>query len=863
MRLDRITTKTREALNKAQQAAADRGNPEVYPEHLLLALLADSQGLASAILLKAGGQPVEVARALANRLGAMPKVDGGAEPVVGRRLRKLLTRAWEETEKLKDEYTSVEHILLAAQAVDPEAKKAFALSDEALNQAITEIRGSQRVTDPDPEGKFQALEKYARDLTALARQGDIDPVIGRDEEIRRVMQVLSRRTKNNPVLIGQPGVGKTAIAEGIAQRIAQGDVPESLKEKTLLALDLSALVAGSKFRGEFEDRLKALLTELTQAKGQIILFIDELHTIVGAGAAEGSMDASNMLKPALARGEFPCIGATTLNEYRKHIEKDAALARRFQPVFAGEPSEEDAIAILRGLKERYEIHHGIRIQDSAIVSAVTLSQRYIADRHLPDKAIDLVDEAAALLKMQIDSMPLEIDQAERRLMQLEIEKQALKKEKDSGSLIRLDEIEKQIAEGQEEKDRMRAQWLREKEIIEAIRKEKENLESLRVDFERAQRTSQFDAAARIQYGQIPEAEKEVERLQAELADAQKDGSYLNEEVTDEDIATIVARWTGIPVSKMLEGEKEKLLKMESRLEERVIGQGEALKKVSDAVRRSRAGLDNPNRPIGSFLFLGPTGVGKTELAKALAEFMFDDERAMLRIDMSEYMEKHSLSRLIGAPPGYVGYDEGGQLSEPVRRRPYSVVLFDEVEKAHPDVWNVLLQVLDDGRLTDGQGRTVDFKNTVIILTSNIGSQHILSANTKAEIEEEVLAELKLNFRPEFLNRLDETLIFNRLERSEMRRIVDVQLKDFTKRLADRGLSLEISDEAKEFLANAGYDPAFGARPLKRAIQKHLENGLAQEILAGRYVGGDTIEVDVAGGEIAFGKTRQSSAQATQ
>ncbi|NNE20687.1 MAG: ATP-dependent chaperone ClpB, partial [Myxococcales bacterium] len=720
-----------------------------------------------------------------------------------------------------------------------------------LLEAVQEVRGSQRVTDPDPEGKFQALEKYTRDLTEAARQGKTDPVIGRDEEIRRVMQVLSRRTKNNPVLIGEPGVGKTAIAEGIAHRIIQGDVPEGLKDKKFLALDLGAMVAGSKYRGEFEERLKAVLKEIEDAKGEVILFIDELHTLVGAGAAEGSMDASNMLKPALARGELRCVGATTLDEYRKRIEKDAALARRFQPVFAGEPSVPDTIGILRGLKERYEIHHGIRIQDSAIVAAATLSERYITDRFLPDKAIDLVDEAASRLKMEIDSLPAPIDTVERKLTQLEIEREALRKEKDDASKKRLADLEEELSELQEQRDTMRAQWLREKELITEIREKKELVEMLRLDLERAERTTDYEEAARLQYGEIPAAESAVTQAQQKLAEVQTSASFLKEEVTDEDIAEVVSKWTGIPVSKMLEGEKDKLLRMEDRLRERVIGQDEAVVAVSNAVRRSRAGLSEPNRPIGSFLFLGPTGVGKTELARSLADFLFDDDKAMIRLDMSEYMEKHAVARLIGAPPGYVGYEEGGQLTEPVRRRPYAVLLFDEVEKAHPDVWNVLLQVLDDGRLTDGQGRTVDFKNVVIILTSNVGSHHIMALDDEEAMREAVTEDLRDAFRPEFLNRLDETIIFHRLDRAQLRSIVDVQLRIFEKRLSARDMRLDVTDEAKAFLANVGYDPTYGARPLKRAIQRYLENGLAEDILAGRFGAGDTIRVDAGDGKLVF------------
>jgi ATP-dependent Clp protease ATP-binding subunit ClpB len=864
MRLDRLTNSTREGLLAAQQEAAKAGHPELQPEHLFAGLLGLAQGVLGPILRKAGTEPATLKTLLDRSLAKLPQVRGGAEPGISRRLNKLLTDAWSQTEKLKDEYTSAEHILLAALDIDDDLLKTLTevgLNKQKAEAAIKQVRGSQRVTDQDAEGKYQALEKYTRDITKAAKEGKIDPVIGRDEEIRRVMQVLSRRTKNNPVIIGEPGVGKTAIVEGLGQRIAKGDVPETLKDKRLLSLDLGAMVAGSKFRGEFEDRLKSVLKEIESAEGGIILFIDELHTLVGAGAAEGSMDASNMLKPALARGELRCIGATTLDEYRKHIEKDAALARRFQPVFAGEPSVEDTIGILRGLKERYEVHHGIRIQDSAIVAAATLSNRYITDRFLPDKAIDLVDEAASRLKMEIDSLPQEIDQVERRVMQLEIERQALKKERDAASAKRLVELEQELASLQEQKSRMRAQWLKEKELIHAITQTREKVESLRTDLERARRVADFERAARLQYGDIPAAEKEIEAQQQDLAKIQTEQSYLKEEVTDEDIARVVSKWTGIPVSKMLEGERDKLLKMEDRLQERVIGQRDAVVAVSNAVRRSRAGLGEEARPIGSFLFLGPTGVGKTELAKALAEFLFDDDKSMIRLDMSEYMEKHAVSRLIGAPPGYVGYDEGGQLTEPVRRRPYSVILFDEIEKAHPDVWNVLLQVLDDGRLTDGQGRTVDFKNTVIILTSNIGSQHLLGSGTEEEMREAVMGELRRAFRPEFLNRLDEIVMFHRLDRAEVRAIVDVQLKRFAERLKRRDLTLAISDEAKDYLGNIGFDPTFGARPLKRAIQQHLENPLAQRILGSGFEPGDIVRVELTDGELVFDRRRDGSAGA--
>jgi ATP-dependent Clp protease ATP-binding subunit ClpB len=733
-------------------------------------------------------------------------------------------------------------------------EKAGGVTYDKLLKALASVRGSQRVTDRDPEGKFQALEKYCRDLTDAARKGKSDPVIGRDEEIRRVLQVLSRRTKNNPVLIGEPGVGKTAIVEGIAQRIVRGDVPESLKNKRLVSLDMGALVAGAKFRGEFEDRLKAVLKEVEGAAGQIVLFIDELHTIVGAGAAEGAMDAANLLKPALARGELRCIGATTLDEYRKRIEKDAALERRFQPVFVSQPTVEDTIAILRGLKERYEVHHGIRIQDAALVAAAVLSDRYVSDRFLPDKAIDLVDEAAAKIKMEVDSLPAELDAVQRRIMQLQVEQVALKKERDSASKARLEEVKRELAEAEEQARGIRAQWMREKEIIDQIRKMQPEIESLRAEAESSKRKGDLGKVAEIEYGKIPALEKKLDELRKQLAKVQEKVSYLREEVTDQDIAAVVSKWTGIPVSKMLQGEMEKLLAMESSLRTRVVGQDSAVVAVANAVRRSRAGLGDERRPIGSFLFLGPTGVGKTELARALAEFLFDDERAMIRLDMSEYMEKHTVSRLIGAPPGYVGYDEGGQLTEPVRRRPYSVILFDEVEKAHPDVWNVLLQVLDDGRLTDGQGRTVDFKNCVVILTSNVGSQHIqvieerrdiTNANKRELIQRAVMEDLRKTFRPEFLNRLDEIVVFHRLERDQIRAIVDIQLERFAERLAKRDLSIELTDKAKDFLAQEGWDPQYGARPLKRAIRKWLEDPLAQKILAGAYPSGSRIVADPA------------------
>jgi ATP-dependent Clp protease ATP-binding subunit ClpB len=862
MRMDRLTNKSQESLRAAVDAATRRGNPEIIPEHLLLAVLEQEAGVGAALVQRAGADPKALGKALSERVEKLPKVSGGQEPGFGRRTVPFLNAAEDEAKKLKDDFVSVEHFLLAART-DKDVQAIFdrhGLAYDKLLHALAEIRGSQRVTDQDPEGKFQALEKYTRDLTALAKRGKIDPVIGRDEEIRRVMQVLSRRTKNNPVLIGEPGVGKTAIAEGIARRIANGDVPESLKEKRILALDLPAMVAGAKFRGEFEDRLKAVLKEVETAAGGVILFIDELHTLVGAGAAEGAMDAANMLKPALARGELRAIGATTLDEYRKHIEKDAALERRFQPVVVDQPSVADTIAILRGLKERYEVHHGIHIKDSALVAAAVLSNRYITERFLPDKAIDLVDEAASKIKMEIDSLPLPIDQVDRKLMQLQIEQQALAKERDKGSKARLDELSREVAELSSERDRMRAQWLREKDFIEKLREEQREIEELRTAEEQARRAGDLGKAAEIQYGRIPELERRLEQHRAELNKLQEHGSYLKEEVGEEEIAAIVSKWTGVPVSKMLEGEMQKLIAMEQNLARRVVGQSAALSAVANAVRRSRAGLGDEKRPIGSFLFLGPTGVGKTETARALAEFLFDDEKAMIRIDMSEYMEKHAVSRLIGAPPGYVGYDEGGQLTEPVRRRPYSVILFDEIEKAHPDVFNVLLQVLDDGRLTDGQGRTVDFKNTVVILTSNVGSAELAALEERRDLDnaarEELargtaLEALRRVFRPEFINRLDEIVVYHRLAREQIRRIVDIQLERLRSRLANRELSLAISEAAKDHLGELGWDPQFGARPLGRAIRKHLEDELAKRVLGGELGPGDTIFVDRSPAGLSF------------
>ncbi|MCL2776909.1 MAG: ATP-dependent chaperone ClpB [Polyangiaceae bacterium] len=866
MRPDRMTTKSQEALREAINLASRRGNPELVPEHFVLAMLTQDDGIALPLFQKAGGDSPLLERHAKEYVEKLPRVTGGAEPGLSRRMLETVRKAEDEAKALKDDFVSVEHFVLALAKHDREVLAAFELAGgvtyDKLLKALAAVRGSQRVTDRDPEGKFQALDKYTRDLTQAARKGKVDPVVGRDEEIRRVMQVLSRRTKNNPVLIGEPGVGKTAIVEGIAQRIVRGDVPESLKNKRLVSLDMGALVAGAKYRGEFEDRLKAVLKEVEVAAGAIVLFIDEIHTIVGAGAAEGSMDAANLLKPALARGELRCIGATTLDEYKKRIERDPALERRFQPVLVTQPTVSDTIAILRGLKERYEVHHGIRIQDAALVAAATLSDRYVSDRFLPDKAIDLVDEAAAKIKMEVDSMPSEIDAVQRKLTQLQIEQEALKKERDIASKARLQDIKSEIADLEEKIGGMKAQWLREKEIIEDIRKTAPKLEELRAEAETAQRKGDLGKAAELRYGTIPELEKRVEEKRRALAKVQEKTSYLKEEVTDQDIASIVAKWTGVPVSKMLEGEMHKLLRMEEGLRSRVVGQEEALNAVANAVRRSRAGLGDEKRPIGSFLFLGPTGVGKTELARALAEFLFDDERAMIRLDMSEFHDKYTVSRLIGAPPGYVGYEEGGQLTEPVRRRPYSVILFDEVEKAHPDIYNVLLQVMDDGRLTDGQGRTVDFKNTVLILTSNIGSHHIAAINErnlpesdkKALIDRAVLDDVRKAFRPEFLNRLDEIVVFGRLERTEMHKIIDIQLGRFAERLARREISVRLSPAAKDYLVEVGWDPQYGARPLKRAIQRYLEDPLAKDVIKGAYPPGTRLNVDRGPSGLAFAAT---------
>ena len=853
--MNKITTKLQEALQSAQQLALRSAHPELRITHVLLALLQQEGGIVGPLLEKAGGDLTALKADVATALAKEPSVQGaGSQPQMSYGLRMALDEADKIRESMDDDYLSVEHALIGMLRSDSPAGELFTkvgLNEDTIEKALKEIRGSQKVTDEDPEEKYQTLEKYGQDLTAKAREGKIDPVIGRDEEIRRILQVLSRRTKNNPVLIGEPGVGKTAIVEGLARRIVSGDVPDSMKGKRLISVDLGAMIAGAKYRGEFEDRLKAFLKEVTDSDGEIILFIDEIHTIVGAGASEGAVDASSLLKPQLARGELRTLGATTLDEYRKYIEKDAALERRFQPVRVGEPSVEDTIAILRGLKERYEVHHGVRIQDGAIVAAATLSDRYISDRFLPDKAVDLIDESAARMKIELDSMPTEIDQLERHIMQLELERQALEKESDEASKKRLKSVQQEMANLKEESTALMAQWRKEKEVIDEVRELQEEIETLRTEIEQAQRLGDLGRASEITYGRLPEAEAILVEKE-EVIRAQQDSSrLLKEEVTEEDIAQVVAAWTGIPVSRLQEGERAKLVKMESRLGERVIGQKPAVVAVSNAVRRARAGLQDEDRPLGSFLFFGPTGVGKTELSKALAEFLFDDDGAMVRIDMSEYMEKHAVSRLIGAPPGYVGYEQGGQLSEHVRRKPYSVVLFDEIEKAHPDVFNVLLQVLDDGRITDGQGRTVDFRNTVLIMTSNIGSQHILDESNLEEREAAVKEALRGHFRPEFLNRIDETVIFDRLTRGEIGEIVGIQLERVKKRLLAQGITLEISDEVFDFIGNHGYDPVYGARPLKRSIQHLLLDPLSLDLLEGTFAEGDTIKVSLQDGALAF------------
>jgi len=857
IRWEKLTVKSQQAMQQAQERAAEQGNPEIMPTHLLLALIEDREGVIPAVLGKIGVPTERLENSLHQIEQKLPRVAGSsAQPGVSQALNKVVDQAFKEAANFKDEYVSTEHLLLgvARQKGDPaqDALAAIGATHEVILQALTAVRGSQRVTDQNPEGKFQALEKYAKDLTELARRGKLDPVIGRDEEIRRVIQVLSRRTKNNPVLIGEPGVGKTAIVEGLARRIASGDVPEILKDKRVISLDLGSMLAGAKYRGEFEDRLKAMLKEIEESNGQVVLFIDELHTLVGAGAAEGAIDASNMLKPALARGELRAIGATTLNEFRKYIEKDAALERRFQPVYVGEPTVEDTIAILRGLKERYEAHHNVRIKDSAIVAAATLSHRYISDRFLPDKAIDLVDEAAASLAIQIGSVPTEIDQLEREATSLEIERAALKRETDKNSRERMVEVERALSEIKERVTALRARWTQEREAITRISELKKQIEALRFEADEQTRKGQLERAAQIQYGELPKLEAELRKLNAAQDGAGKQGNgvarMLKEEVDEEDIAKIVSKWTGIPVSRMLEGEVKKLVQMEQRLKERVIGQDQALTVVANAIRRSRAGLSDPKRPIGSFIFLGPTGVGKTETARALAEFLFDDEQSMIRIDMSEYMEKHAVARLIGAPPGYVGYDEGGQLTEAVRRRPYSVILFDEIEKAHPDVFNILLQVMDDGRLTDSKGRTVDFKNTVLIMTSNLGAAFLGAEALKTEHDfemarESVMRLLREHFRPEFLNRVDDIVIFRPLGHAQMNSILELRLNDLRKLLVDRQISLELTEPARQLILAAGSDAAYGARPLKRALQRMVQDPLAIKILDGEILHGAHVRID--------------------